>query len=314
MLSAHAQAPTSWLKSSVEAQLANSTVSVIIPHFNDLKGLEKCLAALRDQTYPPNLVQIIVADNDSTVSKSELSQIVGDRATMVVVKERGAGPARNGGVAVATGEIFAFTDSDCVPDRRWLEEGVRALAGWDFIGGRVTVAIADPPRMTKVEAFERVFAFDFETYITKKGFTGAGNLFCPRDVFLRVGGFRAEVSEDVEWSRRARGMGYSLGYAPTAIVAHPARQSWDELWRKWERVNRETYILYSEQRFGRFRWMLRTFALPASVLVHLHKIAKSDQLYTVKQRFEAATILARIRLARMWHGFQLMHASGGNRK
>ena len=38
----------------------------------------------------------------------------------------------------------------------------------------------DPAHLSGAEAFEAVFAFDFDTYINKKGFTGAGNLICPR--------------------------------------------------------------------------------------------------------------------------------------
>ena len=286
--------------------MPKSTVSVVVPHFNDLNGLENCLLALSKQTYPRELVQVIVADNNSPGLYDELVRVVGDRARLVVVEARGAGPARNGGVDVATGEILAFTDSDCVPDSRWLEEGVLALRNWDFVGGRVTVAVDDPAKMTEVEAFERVFAFDFETYINKKGFTGAGNLFCARELFHRVGGFRAQVSEDVEWSQRARSMGLRLGYAPAAMVAHPARRNWADLWKKWDRVNRETYALHLEQPYGRLKWLARTLALPASAAVHMLKIARSDQLYTMRQRLAAAAVLVRIRLARMRHGFQLM--------
>ena len=99
--------------------------------------------------------------------------------------------------------LFAFTDSDCVPAPDWLKEGMAALADYDFVGGRVDVSVADERSVTPTEAFEKVFAFDFETYINRKGFTGSGNLFVPRTIFEAVGGFRNAVSEDVDWSRRA---------------------------------------------------------------------------------------------------------------
>ncbi|MDB5453443.1 MAG: glycosyl transferase family 2, partial [Caulobacteraceae bacterium] len=140
-------------------------ISVVVPHYNDLERLDLCLDALERQTYPRNSFEIIVADNASPQGREVIEQVIGGRASLVVVSEKGAGPARNGGVATTRGEVLAFIDSDCVPEAAWLAEGVRALATYDFVGGRVRVLVANPDRMTPTEAFERVFAFDFKTYI-----------------------------------------------------------------------------------------------------------------------------------------------------
>ena len=120
-----------------------------------------------------------------------------------MVNQRGAGPARNGGAAASRGEILAFIDSDCRADAAWLAEGMRALERCDIAGGSVEVLVNDPERMTSVEAFERIFAFNMERYVKEKGFVGSGNLFCRRTVFDAVGPFGTGVSEDVDWSHRA---------------------------------------------------------------------------------------------------------------
>lgn len=292
------------------ANAATPRVSVVIPHYRDLVGLDLCLKALAAQTYPAADFEIIVADNNSPEGEIEVARVIAGRARLVVVTEKGAGPARNGGVAVARGELLAFTDSDCVPEPEWLVEGVAALSGYDFVGGRVTVLVDDPGRMTGAEAFERVFAFDFKTYITCKGFTGAGNLFCPRKLFDTVGGFRAAVSEDVEWSFRARSYGFSLGYAPKAIVGHPARSTWNDLRGKWRRVNAETFALMREARAGRLKWFLRSLALPLSALTHTPKVLGSDQLHTGRQRLDAILMLFRLRCWRLWHAMQLLWGRG----
>ena len=281
-------------------------VSVVIPHYRDLAGLDLCLRALARQTDPAGDVEIVVADNNSPEGEVAVAARIAGRARLVVVTEKGAGPARNGGVALTTGAILAFTDSDCVPEPEWLSEGLAALPAYDFVGGRVTVLVDDPDRMTGAEAFERVFAFDFKTYITKKGFTGAGNLFCARAIFDKVGGFRAAVSEDVEWSFRARAMGLRLGYAPRAVVGHPARRNWDELWAKWRRVNAETYRLYRERPAGRMIWILRSLALPLSAVAHTPKVFASDQLTTLPQRLRAVAALFKLRFWRLGHAFRLM--------
>ena len=291
---------------SVASDSRHPRVSVIIPHYRDLAGLGRCLDSLALQTYPAALAEIIVADNASPEGEAAVAAVAGGRARVIVVTERGAGPARNGGARLATGEVLAFIDSDCVAEPEWLSQGVAALAGHDFIGGRVKVLVDDVARMTPVEAFERVFAFDFESYINKKGFTGSGNLFCPRDIFERVGGFRATVSEDVEWSHRATGLGYRLGYAPTAIVGHPARKAWPELVAKWRRTIAESYALISEKRGGRVWWLLRTLALPASAVAHTPKVLASPELPTMGQKTAALATLFRIRFWRVAEALRVL--------
>jgi GT2 family glycosyltransferase len=285
-------------------------LSVVIPHYRDLARLDLCLAALERQTLPRREFEIVVADNASPEGEAAVGAVIAGRARLVVVPERGAGPARNGGVAASCGQILAFTDSDCVPEPAWLAEGLAALAAHDFVGGRVNVLVDDERHMTGPEAFERVFAFDFKTYIQRKGFTGSGNLFCPRAVFIDTGGFRASVSEDVEWSHRARAKGYRLGYAPRAVVGHPARRTWDELTAKWRKTNRETYNLFLGRPRGRLRWALRNCLVPASALVHGPRVLASRELSTPGQRARALATLFRLRLWRSADAMGLLIRNG----
>ncbi|HEY5106430.1 MAG TPA: glycosyltransferase [Caulobacteraceae bacterium] len=293
---------------TVSAVDAQPTVSVIVPHYRDLKALAVCLETLRRQTYPASKVEIIVADNASPEGETAIARAIGDGARLVIVAERGAGPARNGGVAVATGEILAFIDSDCQAEPEWLAEGVKALADYDFVGGRVKVLVDDPRKMSPAEAFERVFAFDFETYITRQGFTGSGNLFCPRTVFEAVGGFLAGVSEDVEWSQRARSRGFRLGYAPRAIVGHPARRTWGDLREKWRKTNLETYGLIRRRGGGRLRWLARNLVVPLSAVVHTPRVLFSHELNTVEQRLSGLAMLYWLRCWRLGDALRLVFA------
>ncbi|WP_205854134.1 glycosyltransferase [Phenylobacterium kunshanense] len=284
-------------------------VSVIMPHYQDLRGLEIGLRALEAQTYPKDRFEIVIADNNSPIGIDAVRAVVGDRAKLVLVTDKGAGPARNGAVAASKGEILAFIDSDCVAEPQWLVEGVKALDRFDLVGGRVRVLVSDPPNMTPAEAFERVFAFDFKTYIEKKGFTGAGNMFCRRDLFEKVGGFGVGMSEDVDWSRRAVAGGARLGYAPTAAIGHPARVTWDELVGKWRRVNAETYGLMNGKKGQRTRWLLRNLLMPLSAVAHTPKVFRSPELDTLEQRLKALVTLYRIRFWRLRDALALLHAS-----
>lgn len=283
-------------------------VSVIVPHFRDLAGLDRCLASLSRQTVSASGIEIIVADNASPEGEVAVANVIAGRAQLVTVHDRGAGPARNGGVAVSGGILLAFIDSDCQAEPEWLEAGISALSDFDFVGGRVRVLVEDMNHMTAAEAFERVFAFDFANYILRKGFTGTGNLFCPRSLFDDVGGFRTQVSEDVEWSHRARVSGYRLGYAPAAIVGHPARRDWPALREKWRKTSVETYGLKRTTPWGRMRWMLRAVVLPISAVVHTPKVLASRELVTFGQRLAALSMLYRVRLWRMIEAFRLVMA------
>jgi len=282
-------------------------VSVIVPHYRDFHRLDLCLTALGRQTYPSERIEIVVADNASPEGEEVLVQAIAGRARLVIVTERGAGAARNGGVAVARGPVLAFTDSDCVPEPEWLAEGVAALSSCDFAGGRMKVLVDDPARMAPAEAFETVFAFNNERYVKQKGFTVTANLFCTLAVFNQVGGFLAAgVSEDAEWSYRARDKGYRIGYASESIVGHPARKTWGELMVKWRRINSETYGLIGMKRLGKLYWFIRSFAVPLSAIIHSPRVLFNRKLTSLDERLGALGILYRLRIWRLFDSMRLL--------
>lgn len=280
-------------------------VSVIIPHYRDLTRLDRCLTSLERQIYPHEAFEVIVADNASPEGEVAVAEVIAGRARLVVVREAGAAPARNGGVAAARGEMLAFTDCDCLPEAAWLSEGVKALERWDVVGGRVKVLVEDPRRVTPAEAFEQVFAFDNRSYVLHKGFTVTANLFCRAELFRRVGGFRVGVSEDLDWSRRATAAGCRIGYAEGAVVGHPARRTWQELESKWRRLNAETFGLYAGRANGRLWWIARSLALPLSALVHTRKVLSSGDLRSSAQILGALGVLYRLRLWRFFDALRL---------
>ena len=272
-------------------------VSVVIPHYNDLARLRVCHARLLAQSWPRDQFEIVVADNNSGCGLPAVQEAA-PSALVVPAPIQGAGPARNAGIAASHGTVIALIDSDCVPESDWITEGVAALDRFDFVGGRVfTFAIA-PERPMPVESYEIVFNFNFRRYIETVGFTGTGNMFVPREVFDRVGGFRAVVAEDMEWSFRARGLGYRLGYAERAVVGHPARRSWTELERRWDRMLQEDFALIQEQRYGRTRFALKALAMPPSVVPHAAKVLCSSELPSMRAKLGAIGVLTRLRLWR----------------
>ena len=273
-------------------------ISVIVPHYEDLARLSDCLDALTRQQGDLDY-EIVVSDNMSPSGEAAVLAAIAGRARLVFASRKGAGPARNVGVAQSRGRILAFTDCDCVPEPGWLAAGIAALEKHDFVGGRMTVSVPDPKHMSGAQGFERVFAFDNRSYVIDKAFTVTANLFCTRALFDKVGEFRTGVSEDLEWCHRARDAGYRSGYAGDAVVGHPARANWSELVRKWHRINAETYGLYADKRLGRVKWTVRSLALPASILAHTPKVLTSGQVPGLGNKARALGTLVAIRSWRL---------------
>jgi glycosyltransferase involved in cell wall biosynthesis len=272
-------------------------VSVVIPHYNDLKALSVCIDSLRLQTWPADRMEVIVVDNNSACGLDAVRSVAsGYRVLHASIQ--GAGPARNVGAAAARGEILAFLDSDCDPQRDWIENGVRALGAYDVAGGHVVTVARDPSRPTAVEAWELVFGFDFERYIRVEGYTGSGNMWVWRKVFDAVGGFRTGVAEDMDWSFRATAAGFRLGYESKAIVSHLARSDWKGLLSRWRRVLGEHYRLTREKPLGSLRWALWTAGMPLSIGPHAVRVLRSRRLHSLRWKLSAIAVLAGFRLWR----------------
>ncbi|RBP13770.1 hypothetical protein DFR50_11132 [Roseiarcus fermentans] len=283
-------------------------VSVIIPHYNDLKNLERCIGLLAAQTLPRDQFEVVVADNNSRCGLEAVRRVCGAFARVVPAPIQGAGPARNAAVAASRGAVLAFIDSDCRPTSTWLERGLAALTKAPLVGGRVDVDYEDPARPTDVETFERVFAFNFKTYIEVEGYAGSGNMFVPRAIFDAVGGFRAQVQEDVDWGKRALAANYRFSYADDVVLSHPGRRNWTELTQKWDKETRQAYAAAIEKPHGRLKWFLRGFAVLASPFVHWTKIARSPKLDSISQRLMATGVLFRIRFWRFVESNRLLLA------
>lgn len=281
--------------------------AVIIPHYNDLPRLERCLHALRKNDLGGT--EVVVVDNNSPISLDGIRRAFPE-VRFLVEPQKGAAHARNRGVAETTAPRLFFIDADCVPAPDWLTVGRQIADLADLIGGRVDVFDETPSPRSGAEAFEAVFAFNFRRYIEVQGCSGAGNLLTRRDVFDKIGGFINGVSEDREWTMRAVAQGYSLIYRDEFCVSHPSRQDWPALKAKWRRTTQEGYQLNGTNAASRLRWAIRALAMPASAVVHTPKVVSSNKLASTGEVLRAITTLFRLRCQRMvW---MLRQASGGN--
>jgi glycosyltransferase involved in cell wall biosynthesis len=214
-------------------------VTVVVPYFGALGQLRTCLAALQVQSRPPD--EIIAVDNGSAADLTALQQAY-PKVRWFHEPVPGSYAARNCGLREATGEVIAFTDGDCIPNPAWLEEGVGSLhsAGPTIVGGRI--ALLDPPGrpLNVCEIFEELFfgMSDQQRLIEVHGFAATANLFTYRSAFARAGVFDQSLksSGDKEWVLRATARGEILAYAPSAVVSHPRRSRFRDIYRKARRI------------------------------------------------------------------------------
>ena len=234
-------------------------VSIIIPVYNGASSLPLLLNALKKQTYHQQALQIIISDNNSNDGSDKIAM---QYPGVQVVYERNiqnAGAARNRAISVATGDIFAFTDADCIPQADWIEQGVKALQekNVDRIAGAIQFAPISP-QSSICALLDALYNLNQSFVVNAFQAAVTANLFVKSSIFSEVGLFPSSDfidadCEDIQWNRRASNAGFSLAYAENAIIQHPPRKLLIAMWKKGCRSGRGIFSLcHSEQRGGLF--------------------------------------------------------------
>ncbi len=105
-------------------------VSIIIPSYNRVNELERCLRALFLLEYPHSLLEVLVVDDASTDTTSTvLKSLIQEAETHNIQlrsvrheQRQGVAISRNTGAEAASHELIAYIDSDCVASSTWLSE------------------------------------------------------------------------------------------------------------------------------------------------------------------------------------------------
>jgi glycosyltransferase involved in cell wall biosynthesis len=240
------------MSSSWQQSREQPFVSVIVPVYNDAERLKKCLEALEAQTYPSDAYEVIAVDNNSDEG---IEKVVQDcpHASSEFEEKQGSYAARNRGIQRAQGSVFAFTDADCIPEKDWIEKGVRRLqaegSAVGVVGGDIKVTFQYPDYPKPAEILDAMTGFAQKDVCTKRNFSATANLFTFRRVVKDVGAFngRLKSAGDKEFGQRVAAHGYKVVYEPKALVCHPARKDPRALFEKRLRLAKGQYNLRVER-------------------------------------------------------------------
>lgn len=237
-------------------------VSIIIPVFRDWERLSICLKALSNQSFPKELFEIIVVNNDPQDLVPD-SLFCPENCTMIVEAKPGSYAARNAALQLSQGRIIGFTDSDCVPRADWIKKAVDFLdnRGVDRVAGHIDIFYRDETQPTLAELYDKVFSFKQEEVVRSIASSVTGNMFSYRYVFDKVGAFNHKLLSggDHEWSLRANKAGYNIAYGEEVVIFHPARVSMSELVKKAKRVGGGKANVHANNFWKSFRSFLKAF-------------------------------------------------------
>jgi len=259
----------------IPPQLALSPrVSVVVCAYNAERTMEACLASLEVLKYPN--YEVIVVNDGSTDRTLEISRCF-PYCRIISQPNKGLSVARNVGAEAATGEIVAYTDSDCVADPDWLtylvstmeRRGLVACGGPNFpppedslVPSAVAVSPGGPTHVLLTDD-------------TAEHIAGC-NMAFRRDALLALGGFdplyRA-AGDDVDICWRFQDAGHTIGFSPAATVWHFRRNTVRAYIGQQRGYGKAEALVYAKHPFrfnlfGQAKWLGRIYGdLSASLLL-----------------------------------------------
>ncbi len=222
-------------------------IGVVVPHYDDERRLRWVLNALGAQSYPLDLMHVVVAD-DGSPGLPVLPEVP-FRCDLVQQEDLGfrAAAARNLGAAVVAGDLLVFLDGDTIPHPGYLAAMAHAFE--DVGPGMLAVGRREHADFTgcadvEIERWVRdgvpearalpAPAWLREGYIRTSNLREAGEedfrlvisavLAMDRTLFERVGGFDPSLTgyggEDWELAWRCWLLGAKLRHVPDAVAWH----------------------------------------------------------------------------------------------
>ena len=199
-------------------------VSVVIPVRNGAATIGEQLDALCDQA--PGCHEIVIVDNGSTDDTLTIVDRFRDRIPNLRVVDgsalRGIAEVRNLAMAASVGDLLCC-DADDIVAPTWVHAMTAALDRYDIVGGRI-----DESRLNLPTATARTAQGDgLPAAWNYLPFCIGANTAIRRSVLEDLGGWNLRYStaaEDIDLCYRAQLAGYTIGFAPDAVVYYRHRE------------------------------------------------------------------------------------------
>jgi GT2 family glycosyltransferase len=264
-------------------------LSVIVGCRDAADTLGETLEAVAAQAYP-GWWEVVVVDNGSSDGTADVARAMATRLpNLRVLRPDDPGHQARGlnhGIEHAKGEVLAFLDADDVIGPDYLLHMGRALAGHPFAGGRVDVALLNPPevrsRRPPLQA-ERIDEFcGFRPAVI-----GAA-MGARRDALVAVGGMDPALptQHDLDVSWRLAEAGLPAVFVPDAVLHYRYRSTAAEIFRQERGYGVGEVVLF--QKF-RSRGMPRRDPLRVAA-AYLRLLRTLPGLHTPPGRAKAATM------------------------
>jgi glycosyltransferase involved in cell wall biosynthesis len=202
-------------------------LSVVIPTYNRLPILRKCLQALEEQRIEPPVerYEVVVVDDgssDDTVPWLRAHAAALPHVRLICQEHGGPAEGRNRGVQEARGDVIVFIDSDLVVTPSFLVCHARALAAaWRRRGDRLCFTYG---AVVNTANFDAPSSEPHKLTDLSWAYFATGNVAIDRGVLERAGlfdtGFHLYGWEDLELGERLRQLGVVLVRAPEAVGYH----------------------------------------------------------------------------------------------
>ncbi len=209
-------------------------VSLIVNTYNRMHTLPNALDAIQRLRY--SNLEVIVVNGPSTDNTEEyLRKNWAGKLKILSCSEANLSLSRNIGIAVAAGDVVAFTDDDGIPEPNWLDELIQAYENPNIgaVGGFVrnnsgvefqTKFILSNRNGDSNELIEskEFWKNNVKSKFEFKRLIGVNCSF-RKSVLLDVGGFDEEYSyfyDEVDLAIRIIEAGFEIDIIPTAEVHH----------------------------------------------------------------------------------------------
>lgn len=197
-------------------------ISVVIPAYNASLTINKCLDAVVNQKYKGSYEIVVVDDG----SKDDTAEIIKKYKKVKYIFQKNAGPAkaRNNGWKNSNSDIMVFTDSDCVPQKNWLDEMTKPFKlnkKIGAVGGAYGIVENMDNKLANLIGEEIKFRYKNIGKYTDAH--GSYSLAVRKEVLVKINGFNENYpvsAEDWDLCYRIVELGYKIFFNKKAKTGH----------------------------------------------------------------------------------------------